>query len=110
WIAPTRCAEPPFSDGTRTYRLSALTIPDVTELVRPSGDPSATTGWPTRSDSDSPIAIGGRPDASFARITARSVSGSRPTIAASDASPSSRSTVTVPTPAAGLMTWLLVRM
>src|SRR5581483_456816 len=40
WIAPTRCAEPPFSDGTRTYRLSALTIPDVTELVRPSGDPS----------------------------------------------------------------------
>jgi hypothetical protein len=47
WIAPTRCAVPPLSDGTRTYLFSALTIPAVTVLVSPSGEPSATTGSPT---------------------------------------------------------------
>jgi hypothetical protein len=110
WIAPTRCAFCPFSDGTRTYRSSALTIPVVTVLVSPRGEPSATTGSPTWRFSDFPSVIAGRSVASFALITARSVSGSLPTIVASEVSPSVRRIETVPPFAATLMTWLLVRM
>src|SRR5690349_10701209 len=46
-----------FSPGTCTVRSSALTMPDVTVLDKPSGAPSATTGWPTFNASDDPSGI-----------------------------------------------------
>ncbi len=101
---PPRCAAWPFSPGTRTYRLSALTIPVVTVLVSPSGDPSATTGWPTWSESDSPRVMGRRSEAASDLITARSVSGSLPTIVAPAFLPSVRRIESVPPPAATLIT------
>src|SRR5262249_3956973 len=57
WTAETSNADLSFSPGTCTVRSSALTIPAVTVLVKPRGDPSATTGWPTRTASDEPSAI-----------------------------------------------------
>ena len=45
-----------------TGRFSELTIPVVTVPSRPSGEPTATTFWPTRRSADRPTAIGVRPD------------------------------------------------
>src|SRR5688572_5363757 len=47
-----------------TGRLRALTMPDVTVELSPSGDPNATTGSPTLSRALDPRAAGGRPTAS----------------------------------------------
>ena len=71
--APTSSAWPPLSPGTWTVRSSALTMPDVTVPERPSGAPSATTGWPTWTVSDEPIAITSRSCGGFTWSTARSV-------------------------------------
>src|SRR5215469_4193160 len=90
-------------------RPRALTIPLVTVEDRPSGAPSATTGWPTSSVFESPIVTAGRP-VSSTLITAMSVSASRPTSVAAAALPSLNSTLSVPPLAAGAITWLLVRM
>ena len=44
-----------------TGRSVALTMPEVTVLLRPSGEPIATTVSPTRSWLEEPIAAGRRP-------------------------------------------------
>ena len=60
-------------------RPSALTTPAVTEPVRPSGLPTATTSWPTRSRVGV-AELGGREDRRrVTRTTARSDSASVPT-------------------------------
>ena len=46
-----------------TGRLRALTMPEVTVELRPSGEPKATTGSPTASRSEEPSAAGGSPRA-----------------------------------------------
>jgi hypothetical protein len=46
--------------------LSALTIPDVTVELRPSGEPKATTGSPTLSRFEEPREAGGSCAASLA--------------------------------------------
>ena len=66
-----------------TGRFSALTMPEVTVPDRPSGDPTATTVWPTTSEPDEPRVAGVRPETPLALTTARSVDGSRPTMVAS---------------------------
>jgi hypothetical protein len=91
-------------------RSSALTMPDVTVPERPSGAPSATTGWPTRTASDDPIAITFRSCGGSTRSTARSVCGSRPVMVAGTVAPSENTTLTDPPPTAAEITWLLVRM
>ncbi len=108
--AETSSAWPPLSPGTWTVRSSALTMPEVTVLDRPSGAPSATTGWPTRTVSDDPSAITFRSRGGVMWSTARSVCGSRPVIVAGTAAPSEKSTLTEPPSAAIEITWLFVRM
>src|SRR4051794_22532734 len=68
-------------------RPSPLTTPAVTEPARPSGLPTATTSWPTRSPEASPSSAGGGV-AERARTTARSVNGSAPTTSTSASPPS----------------------
>ena len=61
WIASSTvfwfCASPPAATG----RLSALTMPVVTVPSRPSGEPIATTSWPTRRLPDEPSVMGVSP-------------------------------------------------
>src|SRR5271163_5029625 len=59
-----------------TGRLSALTMPVVTVPSRPSGEPTAITGWPTRKLADDPRLIGVSPEMFCTRTTAMSVVGS----------------------------------
>ena len=47
-------------------------MPEVTVLLRPSGEPMATTVSPTRMRSEDPIAAGLRPDGSDTASTAMS--------------------------------------
>ena len=108
--ADTSSADASPSLGTCTVRLSALTMPEVTVPDRPSGAPSTTTGWPTSSDSDEPMAIGFTPCSGATLITAMSVCGSRPTIVADSALPSENITWIEPPLAAAAITWSLVRM
>src|SRR4051794_1189192 len=68
-------------------RPSAETTPAVTEPANPLGLPIATTSWPTRSLSASPRVAATRSRAS-ARSTARSESGSAPTISNENSRPS----------------------
>ena len=64
-----------------TGRLSAETIPLVTVLAKPSGEPIARTGSPTLSLDESHKVMAGRfPICTLS--TARSYPGSRPTIVA----------------------------
>ncbi len=84
-------------------------MPLVTVLDSPSGAPRATTGWPILRFEELPIAIVWRLDLST-RMTARSVSGSRPTRVACAASPLSNTTSRAPPPSAGAITWLFVTM
>ena len=67
-----------------TGRFSALTMPVVTVPARPSGLPTAMTGSPTLSASESPSAIGREVARrrSCRVMTARSVEGSVPTTVA----------------------------
>ena len=69
----------PDSPVVDTGRFSALTIPVVTVPSRPSGEPTAITGWPTRKFADDPRLIGVNPETPCTRTTAISVVGSVPT-------------------------------
>ena len=100
-----------FAPGSRTpARLLADTMPLVTVLVNPNGEPMATTQSPTSSASESPNGTVGSfspLSTSLSRITARSVSGSRPASDAVYSRPSLSFTLIV---SAGSTTWLFVRM
>src|SRR5579864_7123111 len=60
---------------TVIVRCSAEMIPEVTDPVRPSGLPMASTVSPTCSPDTEPKAAGTRSDTPEARMTARSTSG-----------------------------------
>src|SRR5438270_2022958 len=107
WLA---WPEGALSDPTDTGRFSALTMPLVTVASSPKGDPIATTFSPTWMSSDVPILAGCRPLTPWALITARSVTGSVPTMVAFLAVPSLKSTVIRPPWPATDATWLLVRI
>src|ERR1700679_4368042 len=83
----------PVSPVVETGRLSALTIPVVTVPDRPSGEPTAITGWPTRRLADDPRLTGVSPDTPCTRTTAMSVVGSVPTTVNSAVRPSENVTV-----------------
>jgi hypothetical protein len=103
WMAEASSAVP-ASDGTRTVRPRALTIPVVTVLDSPSGAPSAMTGWPTDNRAEEPISMVCSDRATSTFRTARSVSGSRPVIRAGTVTPSSNTTPTCPSDPAGEIT------
>ena len=90
-----------------TGRFSAETMPEVTVADRPSGDPTATTSWPTCRSADVPNVAGVRPETPSALITARSSTGSAPTTVAVAVVPSLNWTWRSVAPS---MTWLLVRI
>src|SRR5690242_2994660 len=73
--ADTSNAEASFSPGTCTVRSRALTMPEVTVPDNPSGAPIATTGSPTLTDDDEPVAITFSWPVGWALRTARSVAG-----------------------------------
>ena len=73
------------------WRLTALTMPWVTVWDRPIGSPMASTTSPTRKRSERPKVATGSGVRSILS-TARSVSGSRPTMRASATRPSSSCT------------------
>src|SRR6478736_6444550 len=75
-------------------------MPLVTVPCRPRGAPMAMTGCPTESVAESPVTAGVRPLAPLACTTARSVTGSRPTIVPSYDVPSCSTTLIAPPPAA----------
>ena len=108
--APMSRAVTPLPAGTSTVRSSAATMPAVTVLDRPSGAPSATTGCPTRTSSELPRGIGVTWWSVSTSSTARSVSGSRPTIVAGTVTESSNWTSTSPSGAATEITWSFVMM
>src|SRR5271155_500268 len=93
WIASRTVFWLPVSPVVDTGRLSALTMPVVTVPSRPSGDPTAITGWPTRRFADEPRLIGFNPEAPCTRTTAMSVVGSAPTTVNSAVRPSENVTV-----------------
>src|SRR6202012_4986312 len=78
--ADTSSAERSFSPGTSIVRSSALTMPEVTVPDSPSGAPIATTGWPTTTDPDEPIAMTFSWDHGAILSTARSGFGTRPVL------------------------------
>src|SRR4029077_20242263 len=101
------------SPDSGTARCSALTIPWVSVLRRPSGAPAAITGSPTRSLSASPSRATVRLSTLSTLSTATSVSGSRPTRWAGACLPSLKTTVSLNLSglsAAWEITWLLVTM
>ncbi len=110
WMAGYVVALPWPSEPTLTGRSSALTMPLVTVASRPSGEPIATTPWPTARSLDLPMSAGVRPETSWAWISAVSVSGSVPRIVASAWLPSLKVTRSVPPSPASSTTWLLVRI
>ncbi len=83
----------------------ALTIPAVTVLSRPNGEPMAITHSPTLSLETSPIRTVGRPLASI-RTRATSERLSAPMILALNSRLSARVTITSSAPST---TWALVR-
>ena len=101
---------PPSPPEARTGRLRAEMIPLVTVALNPSGEPMATTCWPTCNSSELPKLITGRFDAFRSLITAMSVEPSPATKSALYSLPSFSSTVISPPCWALLTTWLLVKM
>ena len=100
----------PESSPVRTGRSRALTMPDVTLPCSPSGEPMATTSWPGCRVAELPSVALVRPWTPAILMTARSVTGSRPTMLAVWVEPSLRVAVIEPAPsAASATTWLLVR-
>ena len=75
-IAASVCTALMYDDSSSspvvTGRSSALTMPEVTVLLRPSGDPIATTVSPTFIERDEPIAAGRRSSAPSTSSTAMS--------------------------------------
>src|SRR5690348_9958154 len=101
------------SPDSGTGRCSALMMPWVTVLRRPSGAPAAITSSPTVSFSESPSLATDRLSTLSTLSTARSVFGSRPTRFAGTSLPSLNTTVVLywlGLAAASEMTWLLVTM
>jgi hypothetical protein len=90
--------------------LSALTIPLVTVAPSPNGEPMATTPSPTLRSEDLPMSAAVRPLTPSAFTTARSVTGSVPTIFALAVVPSLKLTEMLPPSPATAATWLLVRI
>ena len=92
-----------------TGRLRALTMPEVTVELSPSGDPKATTWSPTRRTCAEPRLAGGSDGAPFTYSTARSYVGLRPTTFAVYLSPC-WSTISIGPSfsTASATTWLLV--
>src|SRR3954468_8846449 len=102
-------SEPSPDNGTG--RCSALMMPCVTVLRRPSGAPAAITSSPTTSFSESPILATVRLSTLSTFSTAMSVFGSRPTRLAGTSLPSLNTTVVLywlGLAAASEMTWLFV--
>ena len=85
-------------------------MPEVTVALRPYGEPTATTVWPTLSPPDLPSAAGTRSSTPLTLITAMSVIGSVPTTVAFLVVPSLKFTVIDPLSPTPATTWLLVRM
>src|SRR3984957_1733324 len=104
------CASPPAATG----RSSALMMPVVTVPSSPSGEPTATTFWPTTRLPEEPRVIGVKPDTPGARTTAMSLLGSAPTMVNGVVRPSAKVTfVSGPPAPAGVSlaadtTWLFV--
>src|SRR4051812_32644496 len=92
-----------------TGRFRALTMPDVTVELSPSGEPNATTWSPTRSTCAEPRLAGGSLGPSLTYSTARSYVGLRPTTLATYLSPF-WSTISIgpSCSTASATTWLLV--
>ncbi len=88
-------------------RFTALMTPVVTVCEKPKGLPMAITVSPIIRSSEFPISMAGRDRWDEIRNTARSESGSAPTIEASNSCSSFRTTVMV---ALFSMTWALVRI
>ena len=90
WIAlviteslPPLSAPWPSEAAVVTGRFRALTMPVVTVSARPSGLPTAITGWPTASLLESPSEAGLRSVGGLVTFrTARSVVASVPTMVA----------------------------
>src|ERR1700727_2045280 len=68
-------------------------IPVVTVPDKPSGEPIAITGCPTRTSDEEPIAIGVSPETPWTRMTAMSLVGSAPTTVNGAVRPSEKVTV-----------------
>ena len=100
WMASSTVFWLPASPAVDTGRLSALTMPVVTVPSRPSGEPIATTSWPTRRLAEDPRVIGVRPDTPWARTTAMSLAGSAPTTVNGAVRPSAKVTVVTGLPSA----------
>ena len=99
-----------LSDATLTFRCSALMMPALTLLDRPSSLPIATTESPTCTLSLLASVAVASPDTPVALTTARSSDVSEATIVAGAVLPSVNVTVIVPPSPAALTTWLFVRM
>ena len=71
--------------GRAVERYSAETMPVETDCSLPKGLPMAMTHSPTTMSLESPISMGvsSAAEASFTRMTARSLDGSAPTSSAS---------------------------
>ena len=93
WIASSTVFWLPDSPVVDTGRFSALMIPVVTVPDKPSGEPIATTGWPTRRSDEEPTAMGVSPETPCTRITAISLVGSAPTTVNGAVRPSEKVTV-----------------
>jgi hypothetical protein len=91
-----------------TGRSIALTMPEVTVLLSPSGEPIATTVSPTCILREDPIAAARRPCPADTSSTAMSYTGLRPTIFAACLAPFWSTTLISPLPVASATTWLLV--
>jgi hypothetical protein len=92
----------------RTSRFSALTMPPVTVPCRPSGEPSASTGSPTRTSENRPNVSGAGLCPAGIASTARSRAGSEPATRAGMRRRSASATVTWPpssTTCALVSTW-----
>ena len=84
WIAFVTTGSPRPGDPVDTGRSTADTMPVVAVLSRPSGLPTAMTGSPTATSSESPNAAATRSSGgSVSAMTATSVVGSVPTTSAS---------------------------
>ena len=85
WSPPCELSAPSLGaaeDATLMVRLRVDTMPSVTVPVRPRGEPIATAVSPTFSLPESPRTAGTSPEPFWIFTTARSDSGSVPTILA----------------------------
>src|SRR5262249_40437831 len=105
WIAPSIGV----LSGDVISRFSALTIPLVTVVARPNGEPTATTSSPTRTVAESPSTSGCSCAAgAWILTTATSLAGSAPTTLPRYVDPSAKRTSTLVaslTTCSLVMTW-----